>query len=240
MRYRFDLLTSTNDEARDPKYGHGDIIWAEEQLAGRGQRGHTWISPKGENLTFSLVVEPKFLPANEQFRLLETIALALCDAFKAFGIETRIKWTNDIYHADRKLVGILIEHFYSGATLRRTVVGIGINVNQANFDPSLPNPTSMHTITGKVFEREQVLERVEKAFAHRFAQLQQGDYATLARDYHTHLYRLGCEQLFRLPDGTEFTALIEGVASDGALVLRHADQTRHQYQFKEVEFVIKK
>ena len=240
MRYRFDLLTSTNDEARDPKYGHGDIIWAEEQLAGRGQRGHTWISPKGENLTFSLVVEPTFLAANEQFRLLETIALALCDAFEAFGIETRIKWTNDIYHADRKLVGILIEHFYSGATLRRTVVGIGINVNQTTFDPSLPNPTSMHAITGKVFEREAVLEGVEKAFAHRFEQLQHGDYATLAHDYHTRLYRQNCEQLFRLPDGTAFTARIEGVGPDGALILQHADQTCRHYQFKEVEFVVKK
>lgn len=240
MRYRFDLLSSTNDEARDPKYGHGDIIWAEEQLAGRGQRGHTWISPKGENLTFSLVVEPKFLAAGEQFRLLETIALALCDTFDAFDIETRIKWTNDIYHADRKLVGILIEHFYSGATLRRTIVGIGINVNQAQFDPSLPNPTSMHTITGRIFERERVLEVLEKAFAHRFEQLQQRHYPTLAHDYHRRLYRLGCEQLFRLPDGTEFTARIEGVGPDGALILCHADQTRHEYQFKEVEFVVKK
>ncbi|MBQ8917060.1 MAG: biotin--[Alistipes sp.] len=94
MRYHFDLLGSTNDEARDTKYGHGDIVWAEQQSAGRGQRGHTWISPEGENLTFTLVTEPRFLPARDQFLLSEAAALALCDTFATFGIDTRIKWTN--------------------------------------------------------------------------------------------------------------------------------------------------
>lgn len=62
MIYRIDETTSTNDEARDAKYRHGDIVWAERQTAGRGQRGHTWTSPEGENLTFSMVLEPRFLP----------------------------------------------------------------------------------------------------------------------------------------------------------------------------------
>ena len=102
--------TSTNDEARDAQYRHGDVVWAERQTAGRGQRGHAWTSPEGENLTFTLVLEPRFLPVGEQFLLSEAIALALVDTFAAFGIDTRIKWTNDIYAGDRKLVGMLIEH----------------------------------------------------------------------------------------------------------------------------------
>ena len=110
MIYRIDETTSTNDEARDAKYRHGDIVWAERQTAGRGQRGHTWTSPEGENLTFSMVLEPRFLPVGEQFLLSEAVTLALTDTFAAYGIDTRIKWTNDIYIGDRKLVGILIEH----------------------------------------------------------------------------------------------------------------------------------
>ena len=240
MRYHFDLLGSTNDEARDTKYGHGDIVWAEQQSAGRGQRGHTWLSPEGENLTFTLVTEPRFLPARDQFLLSEAAALALCDTFATFGIDTRIKWTNDIYHDNQKLVGILIEHFYAGLTLRRTLIGIGININQTQFDPSLPNPTSMRLISGRLFAREEVLSRFEECFAVRFAQLEAKDAKRLEADYHERLYQLGCEQRFRLPDGAEFMAHIEGVASDGALMLRHADGHVCDYRFKEVEFVVKK
>ena len=62
MIYRIDETTSTNDEARDAKYRHGDIVWAERQTAGRGQRGHSWTSPEGENLTFTLVLDPASCP----------------------------------------------------------------------------------------------------------------------------------------------------------------------------------
>ena len=158
MIYRIDETTSTNDEARDAKYRHGDIVWAERQTAGRGQRGHTWTSPEGENLTFSMVLEPRFLPVGEQFLLSEAVTLALTDTFAAYGIDTRIKWTNDIYVGDRKLVGILIEHNHAGASLSRTIAGIGINVNQTAFDPALPNPVSLAQAGGRKFNRSRLLE----------------------------------------------------------------------------------
>lgn len=113
MIYRITETTSTNDDAKRPEYRHGDIVWAERQTAGRGQRGHSWTSPEGENLTFTLVLEPVFLPVGEQFLLSEAVTLALTDTFAAFGIDARIKWTNDIYVGDKKLVGILIEHSLS-------------------------------------------------------------------------------------------------------------------------------
>ena len=226
MIYRFDTLTSTNDEARDRRYRHGDIVWAEHQSAGRGQRGHTWISPEGENLTFTVVVEPRFLPANEQFRLSETLALTLCDVFAGFGLDTRIKWTNDIYCGDRKLVGILIEHFYAGTTLSRSLLGIGINVNQTAFDPALPNPASMRQAAGRTFDTQ------------RYAQLERGEVAAIDRDYRARMYRIGCEQRFRLPDGRRLTATIEGVRPGGELLLRHTDGTLGEYRFREIEFVI--
>ena len=239
MIYRFEELTSTNDEAREARYTHGDVIVAERQTAGRGQRGHTWISPEGENLTFTLIVEPTFLAARDQFLISEAAALALCDCFREFGITTHIKWTNDIYHEDRKLVGILIEHFYSGMQLRRTLIGIGININQTAFDPSLPNPVSMRQILGHALAREAVLDTFTHCFEARYATLQRGDHATLAADYTAKLYRLHREQRFRLPDGEEFTATIEGVEADGVLLLRHADGELRGYRFKEVEFVVK-
>ena len=238
MIRRITETTSTNDDARRPEYRHGDIVWAERQTAGRGQRGHSWTSAEGENLTFSLVLEPRFLPVGEQFLLSEAVALALTDTFADFGIDTRIKWTNDIYVGDRKLVGILIEHSYAGPTLGRSVAGIGINVNQRVFDPALPNPVSMALAAGRTFDREEVLERFRTHCAARYALLERGDADTLQRDYRTRMYRLETPHPYRLPDGSLFTAAIEGVRPSGELLLRHADGTLRAYLFREVEFVI--
>ena len=220
MIHRIEETTSTNDDARDAKYRHGDIVWAERQTAGRGQRGHKWSSAEGLNLTFSLVLEPRFLPAGEQFLLNEAVALALTDTFAQFGIAARIKWTNDIYAGDKKLVGILIEHNLTGDRL------------------SLPNPVSMAMVAGRTFDRGEVLEAFRRHIGIRYAQLELDERETLQRDYRERMYRLGERHTFRYPDGTPTEASIEGVRPTGELLLRHADGTLREYLFKEIEFVI--
>ena len=238
MITHLSTVTSTNDLARDAKYGEGDIVWADFQTAGRGQRGHTWESRAGENLTFSVVLEPTFLLAREQFLLSEAVALALVDMFADRGVEARIKWTNDIYVGDRKIVGILIEHTYSGSCLSRTIVGVGINVNQREFSPDLPNPTSMFRETGREFDCAELLADFERALERRYGQLRGGEAERLQRDYHQRMYRLGERHTYALPSGERFEATLRGVMPSGDLLLDHADGSRHSYLFKEVEFVI--
>lgn len=240
MIYRIATTTSTNDEARDKRYRHGDVVWAERQTAGRGQRGHVWHSPEGENLTFSLVLEPQFLPVSEQFLLSEAIALALTDTFAKYGIDTRIKWTNDIYAGDRKIVGMLIEHNCSGTTLSRTVAGIGINVNQTEFDPALPNPVSMAQLTGRTFDREEVLGTFLETCERRYEQLCRGDRKSLQAVYRARMYRLGERHIYRIPGRGETEGTIEGVRPTGELLVRHTDGTQREYLFGEIEFVLKK
>ncbi|MDE5707962.1 MAG: biotin--[acetyl-CoA-carboxylase] ligase [Alistipes sp.] len=240
MIYRIASTTSTNDEARDARYRHGDAVWAERQTAGRGQRGHVWYSPEGENLTFSLVLEPRFLPVGEQFLLSEAVALALTDMFETCGIPTRIKWTNDIYAGDRKIVGMLIEHNFSGPTLARSIVGIGINVNQTAFDPALPNPVSMAQLAGRTFDREKVLATFLECCNRRYGQLERGEWESLQASYREKMYRLGQRHVFRIPGRGEIEATIEGVRPTGELQVRHADGTPAEYLFGEIEFVIDK
>jgi len=240
MIHRILRTPSTNDEARDPRYRHGDVIWAECQTAGRGQRGHVWTSPEGENLTFTLVLEPRFLPVGRQFLLSEAIALALVDTLAACGIAARIKWTNDIYAGDRKIVGMLIEHNYSGPTLARTIAGIGINVNQTEFDPSLPNPVSMAQLAGRPFDRGEVLDAFLEQCGLRYRQLERGETAALQEEYRRRMYRLGERHLYRIPGRSEIEATIEGVRPTGELLLRHADGTAGEYLFGEVEFVLER
>lgn len=240
MIEHISVTTSTNDDAKDLRYVEGDIIWADRQTAGRGQRGHQWESREGENLTFSLIFEPTFLPANKQFLLSEAVALALVDLMAEYGIDARIKWTNDIYVGDKKLVGILIEHIYTGGSLSRTIVGIGINVNQSDFAPHLPNPVSMAQLSGQKYDLEQVLGHFERIVFSRYEQLRSGDEEGLQSAYHSKLYGLDVPRTFALPDGTRFEATIRGVKPMGDLLLEHTDGHVESYLFKEVEFVIDK
>ena len=237
MIYHLDITASTNDDARDEKYREGDVVWADFQTAGRGQRGHEWHSRKGENLTFSVVLEPSFVPIAEQFSVSEVVALSLVDMLAEYGIEAKIKWTNDIYVGDRKLVGILIEHSLSSTALRRTIVGVGINVNQTEFDASLPNPVSMAQLLGRELSVEDVLQNFLGYLQRNYELLREGQ--NLLHDkYNSLLYRRDEWHTYALPNGEKFSAAIRGTAPSGALQLEDKWGATKEYLFKEVEFVI--
>ena len=235
----FKKMASTNAEAKNPCYAHGDVVVALEQTAGRGQRGNKWDSEAGKNLTLSLIWKPEFLVAKEQFLLSEAVALALVDALATYSIEATIKWTNDIYVADNKICGILIEHDLGAeGKLARTIVGIGLNINQSEFAEWVPNPTSIALLTDKQHNINEVFERLYDALESRYAQLQNAP-EQLQADYHNKLYRLGEKHPYKLPSGEQFEAVLEGVQPTGELALRNvADNTVGHYLFKEVEFVI--
>ena len=235
----FKKMVSTNAEAKNPCYAHGDVVVALEQTAGRGQRGNKWDSAAGQNLTLSLIWKPDFLAAKEQFLLSEAVALALVDALKTYDIEATIKWTNDIYVGDDKICGVLIEHdLGTEGMLARTIVGIGLNINQREFAEWVPNPTSIALLTGEERNINEVFERLYDALESRYEQLK-GSPEKLQSDYHAHLYRKGEEHTYALPSGEKFEATLEGVKPTGELALRHkADGQLRHYLFKEVEFII--
>ena len=238
MIYGFSTLASSNDEAALKRYAEGDVIVAESQSPGRGQRGHRWESEVGQNLTFSLVFEPTFVAPANQFLLSEAVALGVVDMLDGYGIGAKIKWTNDIYVGDRKLAGILIEHKLQGASLAQTIVGIGLNVNQRDFPSDLPNPVSMVQLRHFEFDRDEVLDRLVKTIMARYEQLRSGDDGPLQQDYHNRLYRLGMLDWYALPSGRRFRGTIIGVRPTGALVIENEKRERSEYLFKEVEFTI--
>lgn len=238
MIYRFPILPSTNDEAVKPCYGEGDIIVAERQTAGRGQRGHRWESAEQQNLTLTLVLEPTFLEPERQFLLSEAVALGVRDMLSEYGITARIKWTNDIYVGDRKIAGILIEHKLQGAAIARTIAGIGLNVNQMAFSADLPNPISMRQARHFEFDREEVLACLASHLMARYEQLRGGDVESLQEDYHENLFRLGALNWFALPDGRRFRGTIRGVEPSGALRVEDEKRVERSYLFKEIEFLL--
>ncbi len=239
MIYRFDILTSTNDEIARPDYAEGDIVFAESQSAGRGQRGHTWESQQGENATFSMLFKPHFLAPDRQFLLSEMVALGVTDTLSSYGIEAQIKWTNDIYVGDRKIAGILIEHKLTGANIDRTIVGVGLNINQRHFSEHLPNPTSMALEANSTFDRHEVLEHFSKNVMYRYEQLQSGKTEQIQADYHSLLYHRNAEHWYALPDGSRFRGTIMGVEPTGALLVKNEQGEVRAFLFKEIEFLLK-
>jgi BirA family transcriptional regulator, biotin operon repressor / biotin---[acetyl-CoA-carboxylase] ligase len=90
---------------------HGAAFFAHEQIAGKGQRGKTWITPKDSSLILSIVIDPKPLQLAQQFQFNACIAVSVCQFFDHYaGNCTSIKWPNDLYWNDRKAGGILIEN----------------------------------------------------------------------------------------------------------------------------------
>ena len=96
----------------------------------------------------------------------------------------------------------------------------------------------MAATAGRRFDRREVLETFRERLEARYAQLEEGAAEALQRDYRERMYGLGRRRTFRLPDGTPFGAVIEGVRPSGELLLRHDDGLLREYLFKEVEFVI--
>ena len=190
-------------------------------------------------MTFSVVLTPSFLPVVEQFMLSEVVALALVDALEEYGVACRIKWTNDIYAGDNKIAGVLIEQSLSGDTIARTIVGVGLNVNQSSFPDDLPNPTSMVIERGAECDRRGVLESFMRHLEDWYSRLEAGEKAAIEGAYRERMYHLGEPHIYALPSGERFGATIRGVRPAGHLCLEHEDGIVREYAFKDVEFVLK-
>ena len=219
----------------------GTVIYTPCQTAGRGQKGNSWESEDGKNLTFSLLLKHPPLKARDQFYLSEASALAVVEALTALaGDGFTVKWPNDVYWQDKKICGMLLENSLDGSDIATCIVGIGLNVNQERFVSDAPNPVSLLNITGQEHDLESLLKRV----CSRIEQLVNTlDDATareqLHRQYMAALYRNdGQQHLWEDAAGHRFMASVAGIAPDGTLTLQHEDGTRHDYLFKEVKHII--
>lgn len=230
-------VDSTNRYLRDLPQEDEEMTVAvtDFQTEGRGQRGNIWNSQPGVNLLFSVRLFPTFLGADKQFLLSQIMSLALKRVLDRYVHEVTIKWPNDIYWHDQKLCGILIEHDLQNESVHRTIIGVGINVNQATFEGATFNPVSMRMITGGEVDREQLLHRIMKVFLEYYAELQEGKTDTIAARYHESLYRRFVKSLFTDAQG-DFYAVIDHVDPDGRLVLRDEEGKMRRYTFKEIKF----
>lgn len=212
------------------------LVLAERQTAGRGQKGNSWESEPGKNLTFSLLCHPAFLLASRQFLLSQCMALAVRDALAEHVGGVEVKWPNDIWVDGRKISGTLIECDLCGKTIANCIIGVGININQTHFTSDAPNPVSLKQITKREHDREQVLSSVLNRFVQLYESLSDGGEEHIRERYMSHLYRREGVHPYRDAQG-EFMAEIVAVEPTGHLCLRRADGATARYEFKEIQFI---
>ena len=235
---RVQRLPSTNAWAME-QLGELDnlsVIRADCQTEGRGQRGNRWLSAPGENLTFSLVLRPSDLPAREQMQITALASVSLRETLLSQGIPAQIKWPNDIYVEGKKLAGMLIENRLELTRIAASVIGIGLNVNQEAFDPSLPNPISMRLLSGASFDCDTLLEAFLKRIA---AWLPRLGSDALWEAYTRDLWGLGeLRRWTDLKSGETFSGTISGVWRDGLLEVTLCDSSVRSFAFKEIAYIL--
>lgn len=233
-------LTSLCDERQD-EVEQFTVVMADYQSAGKGQRGNSWESESGANLTFSFVLYPSFLSAKRQFVISQIVSLGVVNALSKYVDEgVSIKWPNDIYYHDKKICGMLVEIYLEGTNLGRCICGIGLNVNQEVFLSDAPNPISLCEIIGRKVDRMTLLQDVMEEIRSLYSQLQEGDEdmgKSLAVNYFQQLYRKKGYHRYKDKDG-EFSAKLLMVEPDGRLVLEDEGQRQRSYLFKEIQYII--
>jgi BirA family biotin operon repressor/biotin-[acetyl-CoA-carboxylase] ligase len=245
-----DNVDSTNNYAMAKVHAglakHGDAWFAQHQTMGKGQRGKKWHTGKGENIAISIVIEPTPLLISEQFKLSAAIALACFDFFRQYaGDDTKIKWPNDIYWCDRKAGGILIENVIgkpagtdkqpNRSTWKFAIAGIGLNINETNFDDSLTNAVSLKQITGKDFEPVTLARELHQIVLKRVDELYKNSFENLLKEYNRNLYKINQPVRLR-KNNIEFESVIKGVTATGQLYT--TDRIDNFFDFGEVEWIL--
>lgn len=231
--YSFPSLNSTNEYAmenlQNEKLPFG--VFAYEQKKGKGQQGNVWLSAPSQNILFSWAYQPQQIQVARQFWISQAISLGILDFLKPYVSNVYIKWPNDIYVGVKKIGGILIEHKIMDGSISKTVIGIGLNINQTDFSPLLPNPTSLALLTSRTFILEDLLPFLVQCIHLRLT----NENADVQEEYLSSLLQFK-KQASYLYKGKAISAQIEGVDMYGYLQLKTADGELILADLKEIVF----
>ena len=213
----------------------GKIVVTDFQTKGKGQRGSLWLSEKGKNLLFSILLKPHFLNASDGYLLNIIVGLAIRSTLNNLlkGSDILLKWPNDVYVDGNKIAGILIETSLQSNSIQDAVVGIGLNVNQSHF--SSLSATSLRIITGESFDLGEVLEKILIEIETYYQLLREGAKGKILHEYHDVMLWKGEIHTF-LVSNQKIEGVILGINSSGNLVM-DCSGTQRVFGVKEITFL---
>ena len=212
------------------------VVSTDEQTAGKGMGNNGWESEVGKNLTFSLAVDVGFLPAERQFLLSEAVALGLYEALiPLIPVEKlHIKWPNDIYYEGHKLAGILINSTIKANLMDVSIIGIGLNVNQMQFQDWPTHPISLKTITGEEYDLQPLLEQIAEHIIKKL-ELLKSDPVAIEQEYLKRLFRYRTWANYEV-SGKKMRLFMTGIDSFGRLMMSDEMGKEYCFEVKEIRF----
>ena len=214
------------------------VIMAHFQSSGKGQRGEMWDSEPGKNLLFSMILNASHLNMENYFLLSKLVAISINEVIEELSGKTGfIKWPNDIYMEGKKIAGILIENQWKGNFIENAIIGIGLNVNQVDFN-QLDKATSLCLVTAKSFDLYEVLFSICTRIEVYYEKLVKGSFNNIDQYYFDHLLYSNEWKYYKLLDGSMLEGMIVEVKSNGLLVIELMNGEIRMFNFKEIEFMI--
>lgn len=238
---KLNATESTNTLAREYYQSNKNsapfCVAAEAQTSGRGQRGASWVSNAGENLTMSIVFPNPAVKIHDQFLISASTGLAVLDTLNALKIKSiSLKWPNDIMAANWKIGGVLIENILSRGSIAATIIGLGLNVNQLEF-PNLPKASSLRTITGKKFDLEELRNLLMANLQTKIKDLAKTSSENIFENYEAVLFRRSKVSTFELTNGKLISGIIKGVTPTGFLKVEVEDEQLRIFDLKELKLL---
>ncbi len=206
----FDTLPSTNDYCETHEFGEDTAIIAREQTGGKGTKGRSFSSPLG-GVYLSLV---RYYPckAENSFSLMIASCMAVVKTLEFYGARADVKWPNDVFLNGKKICGILIKNSFEGDNVKKSITGIGVNVNNDIPKDLADIAINLKSVVGEVDIDEFYKRLIENLYA---------DYSV--DEYRSRNIVLG-KEITVIKNGESRKAVAEDIASDGSLVLKGGER----------------
>ncbi|HEY4629570.1 MAG TPA: biotin--[acetyl-CoA-carboxylase] ligase [Flavobacterium sp.] len=237
---KLDAIDSTNEFLKGlsnkQELENFTVVTAENQTKGKGQMGAVWASEAGKNLMLSVLVKDFLSDICQIYNLNIVVSLAVIEALESYKIpDLSIKWPNDIMSYNKKIGGILIENSIKSDGSIVSIVGLGLNVNQSNFE-NLPKASSLAVICKTRFDKEELLFTIIDNLKKKSEEWnQQSD--ILWQDYSSKLFKKGIPMPFSDVNNQNFMGIIQGISAIGKLEILLEDDSISEFDIKEIQML---
>jgi BirA family biotin operon repressor/biotin-[acetyl-CoA-carboxylase] ligase len=238
---KLDAIDSTNDFlkglSQKENLENYTVVTAKYQTKGKGQMGANWASEDDKNLITSILIKNTIIDINQIFNLNIVVAVSIIQVLNDLKISyLNIKWPNDIMAENKKIAGILIENSIKENGKIESIVGIGMNVNQTNFE-NLPKASSLKNIMHHDFNIDTLLENIVLKIENNIEKLKNNEIDSFWNEYENYLFKKGKPTLFEDANQQRFMGIINGVTRNGQLEILLEDDSIKCFEVKEIMMV---